>query len=68
MRVVAELGRYSLAEFVTAIASGLEPLASDTEEPGRLSDERNDEVTRRLRELEEAQQLAEAASRDYHVR
>lgn len=68
MPLMADPTRYPLAEFLTAISSGLTPATEASEHTGRLSDERNATVTARLRELEAARQRAEAASRDYHVR
>ncbi len=68
MPSMAEASRDTLAEFLIAVSSGLTTNSEQTERTGRLSDERDEKVTARLRALEAARQRAEVASRDYHVR
>ena len=63
---MAQIGRFSLSDYVIRIDSGLEP---DVDVNGStiLSTERSAELADQLRDLDLARQRAEAESREYRV-
>jgi len=66
MLTMAQTSRYSLSNYVTEIASGLEP-ESGAKGSGVLSEERAAQLSDRLNDLDLARQRAEAESRDYRL-